>query len=110
MKPQREGGGNLLFGENMTKALTTMAPRERAAYIIMEKIVPRAVDSYVIVKGNLEVMNAISELGTYGVFIGSDKKTYVNGVAGTLVRTKSRTDEDGGVCAGVAVLDSPYLV
>jgi len=111
MKPQREGGGNLLFGETMIKALTTMAPQERASYIIMEKIVPRVVDTYVIVKnGTLAVMDAISELGTYGVFIGSDKKTYANGVAGTLLRTKSHNDSDGGVCAGVAVLDSPYLV
>lgn len=38
MKPQREGGGNLIFEEEMVKALTTMSDEERASYIIMDKI------------------------------------------------------------------------
>jgi len=111
MKPQREGGGNLLFGDTMVNALKTMSPPERAAYIIMDKIVPPVVPTYVVLKsGELALMNAISEVGTYGIFIGDNKKTFVNDYAGVLVRTKNVSDADGGVVAGVAVLDSLYLV
>uniref|UniRef100_A0A6B2L3P6 Glutathione synthetase n=1 Tax=Arcella intermedia TaxID=1963864 RepID=A0A6B2L3P6_9EUKA len=111
MKPQREGGGNLLHGPAMVQALQTMSPEEKGAYIIMDKIVPPAKDTWVILKsGQLALMDAISEIGTYGVYIGDDKKTYLNECVGTLVRTKSRNDADGGVCAGVAVLDTIYLV
>lgn len=52
----------------------------------------------------------ISELGIFGVFIGDDKKIYMNHTAGSLLRTKNVDDEDGGVVAGVAVLDSVFLV
>jgi len=111
MKPQREGGGNLLYDTTMTNALNSMSPSQRAAYIIMDKIVPKSVNTYVILKsGNLAVMDGISEIGVYGVFLGNHKKVFLNSFAGTLVRTKSKSDADGGVCAGVAVLDSPYLV
>eukprot|EP01125_Pyxidicula_operculata_P011709 TRINITY_DN3836_c0_g1_i3.p1 TRINITY_DN3836_c0_g1~~TRINITY_DN3836_c0_g1_i3.p1 ORF type:complete len:309 (-),score=30.76 TRINITY_DN3836_c0_g1_i3:258-1184(-) len=40
MKPQREGGGNLLFTEEMVKSLKTMTDSERAAYILMDRIIP----------------------------------------------------------------------
>jgi glutathione synthase len=109
MKPQREGGGNLLYDQTMVNALKTMSPSERASYIIMEKIVPPVTPTYVLLKnGDLHLMHAISEIGTYGVFIGNDKKTFINDHAGFLVRTKSIDNADGGVVAGVAVLDSIY--
>ena len=38
MKPQREGGGSLLFHEEMTQALKTMPVEERAAHILMDRI------------------------------------------------------------------------
>lgn len=37
-------------------------------------------------------------------------QTLVDEVAGLLLRTKAASQNDGGVAAGVAVLDSPYLV
>lgn len=40
LKPQREGGGNNLYGEEMVQALRTMTPDQLAAYILMEKIKP----------------------------------------------------------------------
>jgi len=77
MKPQREGGGNLLYDTTMTNALTSMSPQQRAAYIIMDKIVPKSFNTYVILKnGSLAVMDAISELGIYGVFFGEQQKNF----------------------------------
>jgi hypothetical protein len=40
LKPQREGGGNNLYGEEMVTALRTMGPEERSAYILMDRIRP----------------------------------------------------------------------
>jgi glutathione synthase len=40
LKPQREGGGNNLYGEEMVHALTTMTPSELSAFILMDRIRP----------------------------------------------------------------------
>ena len=50
MKPQREGGGNLLTVKKMCAALKTLSNSERNAYIIMERIVPPVRDTYVLNK------------------------------------------------------------
>lgn len=109
MKPQREGGGNLLTGGDMTHALCTFSPNELASYIIMDRIKPPPVDTYFMTKGQVTLVPAISELGVFGVYLGSSTKTYKNIAAGALLRTKSATAEDGGVVAGLSLLDSVYL-
>jgi len=38
LKPEREGGGNNLYGSQMVKALQTMTSKERSFYILMERI------------------------------------------------------------------------
>ena len=40
LKPQREGGGNNHYGDDLVDALERMTPDERAAYILMERIRP----------------------------------------------------------------------
>jgi glutathione synthase len=110
MKPQREGGGNLLTGEKMVHALQTMKPEEIAAYIIMDRINTPAVDVIYMVNDELKTISSVVELGIYGVLIADNKTEYRNTTAGSLLRTKSATSEDGGVVAGVAVLDSVYLI
>ena len=59
MKPQREGGGNLLFGDEMVKALKTFSSEDLANYIIMEKIQAPAVDTLFVVKGELKVVKGM---------------------------------------------------
>mmetsp|Transcript_29830 Transcript_29830/g.33271 ORF Transcript_29830/g.33271 Transcript_29830/m.33271 type:complete len:252 (-) Transcript_29830:7-762(-) len=116
MKPQREGGGNLLHGDEMVKALKTLSPSELAAYILMDRITPKPVDTHILRKnpktkivayGRVE---AICEMGTFGLFVHDGKKVVLNKCGGTLVRTKSAKTEDGGVYSGVAALDSLHLV
>jgi hypothetical protein len=41
LKPQREGGGNNLWGDELVKVLSTATPAERSAYILMAKITVR---------------------------------------------------------------------
>ena len=51
----------------------------------------------------------ISELGVYGVFLGDGRQVLLNKQAGHLLRTKLADVDEGGVCAGFAVLSSPVL-
>ena len=45
MKPQREGGGNNIYGEDVGTALQTMSVEEQSAYILMERILPPSAPS-----------------------------------------------------------------
>ena len=51
----------------------------------------------------------VSELGIFGVFLAEDEKILSNEFAGHLMRTKQTFNNEGGVSAGYAGLDSPYL-
>eukprot|EP01112_Ceratiomyxa_fruticulosa_P007119 TRINITY_DN1839_c0_g1_i1.p1 TRINITY_DN1839_c0_g1~~TRINITY_DN1839_c0_g1_i1.p1 ORF type:complete len:478 (+),score=109.66 TRINITY_DN1839_c0_g1_i1:206-1639(+) len=110
LKPQREGGGNNLYGDDMKQALEKYSPKERAAYILMDRIDPYPFETYFMREGEALIGKAVSELGIYGIFIGENEKVFMNEVGGLLIRTKTAHVEDGGVAAGVAVLDSPYLI
>ena len=45
LKPQREGGGTLVFGDEMTRILGTLTPSQRDEFILMKKITPPVVPS-----------------------------------------------------------------
>lgn len=111
MKPQREGGGSLLYHDKMVEALKTMTPQELGDYILMDRIVPPAEPTYF--QPNRETIvfqPGVSELGTYGFILARDKEYILNTFGGLLLRTKSEGAEDGGVCSGVAFLSSVYQV
>eukprot|EP00058_Branchiostoma_floridae_P002025 XP_002587513.1 hypothetical protein BRAFLDRAFT_115857 [Branchiostoma floridae] len=112
MKPQREGGGNNIFGEDIPAALNNMADvKERTAYIVMDRIRPAVVSNYAVRPGREPALTeAVSELGIFGVFIGKGDEVILNQEGGHLLRTKPSSTEDGGVAAGNALLDSPYLI
>jgi glutathione synthase len=56
MKPQREGGGNLLYKEKMVEALTTMDEEERSAYVLMDRICPPSEETYFFTKGIVTIL------------------------------------------------------
>jgi len=110
LKPQREGGGNNLYDEEMVKALKTFSPSELASYILMAKIKPVPKKTVVIRDGQKLIINeAVSELGMYSSFISKGEEVILNEPAGHLVRTKPININEGGVAAGFACLDSPCL-
>ena len=49
------------------------------------------------------------ELGVYGVHLSDCKEELVNEAAGHLLRVKLQGVDEGGVCAGFAVLSSPVM-
>ena len=61
-------------------------------------------------KGQLVQAETVSEVGIYGTLVRRGGEELLNREAGHLVRTKAVTSNEGGVAAGFAVLDSPFLV
>ena len=67
--------------------------------------------------GETKIVNSLSEFGIYScVFVdSSDDGNPIAGIPkyrnlGTLMRTKASHVNEGGVNAGFAVIDSPYVV
>ncbi|KAK9709911.1 Eukaryotic glutathione synthase, ATP binding domain [Popillia japonica] len=114
LKPQREGGGNNIYGKEIRDAILKMKDsRERTAWILMERINPPLSTGYIVRPGGPdipELVDLVSELGIFGVIIGDSTKIYSNRQVGHMLRTKVSTANEGGVAAGLGALDSPYLI
>ncbi|KAM6976526.1 glutathione synthetase [Aplochiton taeniatus] len=112
LKPQREGGGNNIYGADICRVLNEMEESsERTAYILMDKIQPCPAQNYLLRSdGPLTPSTCLSELGVFGAYVRQGKDMVLNECVGHLLRTKSSEHSDGGVAAGVAVLDNPLLV
>ena len=109
LKPQREGGGNNLYGAELSSRL--LSPQGGlSAFILMQKILPPPQKSVLVRNGQHQDADTVSELGIYGTFLRHGDDILLNEEVGHLVRTKRIDSNEGGVAAGFAVLDSPYLV
>ncbi len=109
LKPQREGGGNNLYGDEMKASLSTMPESEQHAYILMERIEAVVTPAELVVESVSEKLPSISEIGRYGICFAEGNRLIENRDAGYLVRTKSADMDEGGVCAGYACLNSLCL-
>lgn len=111
LKPQREGGGNNVYGRDLASALSTWPPARLAAYVLMERMRP-APHTTTLVRAGVaaEGVACVSELGVFGVLVARGDAILLNAPAGHLLRTKPADADEGGVASGYAVLDSPYLV
>lgn len=112
MKPQREGGGNNIYGSDIPAVLTKMTETERSAYILMERISPPISRSYMIRPGGdspPQMVDMVSELGLFGAIIGTKDKIMYNRQCGHMLRTKVSSANEGGVAAGLGALDSVFL-
>lgn len=114
LKPQREGGGHNVYGEDVREAVLKMKDKkERTAWILMDRINPPVTSGYMIRPGRPEkpdIIDLVSELGIFGVIIGDSEKIISNHQVGHMLRTKISTANEGGVAAGLGALDSPYLI
>lgn len=116
LKPQREGGGHNLHGDDLREALSTMTSDELSQFVLMEKMVPTPSPALVI-DGQatfdagrivpLIIPEAIGELGIFSYYI---PQRNFNEVCGHLVRTKDKTTREGGVNIGHAFLDTVVLI
>ncbi|KAK7821519.1 glutathione synthetase [Quercus suber] len=112
MKPQREGGGNNIYGVDVRETLQRLQKEGtdgNAAYILMQRIFPTVFPTFLMRDGICHKDHAISELGIYGAYLRNKDKVIMNDQCGFLMRTKISSSDEGGVAAGFAVLDSIYL-
>jgi glutathione synthetase len=109
LKPQREGGGNNLYGQEMIDKLQSLTEADRHAYILMERIPSTITPARLVVESTCEERPSISEIGRYGVCLADGDSLVENRDIGYLVRTKSADLDEGGVCAGYACLNSLCL-
>lgn len=78
LKPQREGGGNNVYNEDIKTHLGSMRnSEERTAWILMDRFYPPVQKNYIVRGHNepfednhLDFTDVVSELGVYGVIIG----------------------------------------
>ncbi|XP_058064292.1 glutathione synthetase-like isoform X3 [Anopheles bellator] len=113
LKPQREGGGNNVYGADIPATLAAMEGEERSAWILMERIFPPISTGYMIRPNGPNpppLVQLVSELGIFGAIIGTKDKILYNKQVGHMLRTKLSTVNEGGVAAGLGALDSPYLI
>lgn len=111
LKPQREGGGNNIYKEDIPGFLKQLPEEEWGAYILMELINPPTHKNKIVRNGEVFHENIISELGVFGTVLfdedTGDIKT--NDTAGHLLRSKFSSSNEGGVAAGFGCVDNVYL-
>ncbi|KAJ8686608.1 hypothetical protein QAD02_022402 [Eretmocerus hayati] len=111
LKPQREGGGNNLFGDEVASKLREMNEVERSAYILMERIKPPKQKNYLIQAGkDIKLQDCVSELGIFGVTLGDDRKLILNTTCDYLLRSKPADADEGGMMTGIGAIDTTYLI
>ncbi|XP_066911802.1 glutathione synthetase-like [Clytia hemisphaerica] len=114
LKPQREGGGNNLYDQEMVDELRRISndPEERSQYILMERIRPPVVHSYIVRPESLKPMESeiVSELGILGVIMSDGDDIIQNESCGHLLKSKDWQRGEGGLIAGRAGIDSPCLI
>lgn len=123
IKPQREGGGHNFFGKEVGAALAaldddatvragaSMSAEMLRGHILMERLRPDVTPALLVRGGVVTRVDAVTELGVYGLFLGDGVGAPImNEAAGHLLRTKTLGVDEGGVAAGYAFLDSPLLV
>jgi len=113
LKPQREGGGNNIYGKDIVPFLTKLKDSdERNAYILMDRINPPITTNYVVRpgQGGAQMVDVISELGIFGYIIGDANEILINKEVGHTLRTKLSDANEGGVAAGQGAIDSVFLV
>ena len=109
LKPQREGGGNNVYGADIPGFLSKLPPSEERAWIAMQRIQAEVQDSLLVVRNEAQRQPSISEVGIYGLFRARSGEILDNQPVGQLVRTKAANVNEGGVVAGFACLNSLLL-
>ncbi|TVU51778.1 hypothetical protein EJB05_03222 [Eragrostis curvula] len=112
LKPQREGGGNNIYGDDLRNTLVRLRrydSEELAAYILMQRIFPPASPCYLVREGVCARDNAVSEFGIFGAYLRNKDRVIINNQCGYLMRTKAASLNEGGVVTGYAFLNSIFL-
>uniref|UniRef100_A0A914H4U1 Glutathione synthetase n=1 Tax=Globodera rostochiensis TaxID=31243 RepID=A0A914H4U1_GLORO len=112
MKPNQEGGGKNFWEKELADKLRTLTLKERAAFILMERLNPLVVKNYLIWPMEKAIYSdVVTEVGvyTYCVYNTKDGTLLRYTQPGQMSRTKLASSNEGGISAGTGVFDSLYL-
>lgn len=108
LKPQREGGGNNIYGQDILPKLANHD--QHPEYILMKMIKCQEKECVMLKNGTTNRVLALSEVGMFGALVANGSEIVMNEYVGYLVRTKSRDSNEGGIAAGFGVLDCIRLI
>lgn len=105
LKPQREGGGNNIYNEDIKLHFESMKnSKERTAWILMDRFYPPVQNNYIVRVHNepfednqLHFSDVVSELGIYGIIIGNHNSIIHNEEVGHVLRTKPSNENEGEI-------------
>lgn len=111
LKPQREGGGNNVYGKDIPNVLKSLDEKDWGLYILMEMIKAPTYQNTIIRLGTLYDEAIISELGIFGIVLYNENtgEIQTNDHASWLLRSKFGSSNEGGVAAGFGCVDNVYL-
>lgn len=111
LKPQREGGGNNIYKNDIPLFLKSIPQDEWQAYILMELIHPKNHENLILRNGEILNDGIVSELGIFGSYLFNETSGEIldNQVLGHLLRSKTSNSNEGGVAAGYGCVDNLYL-
>lgn len=115
LKPQREGGGNNLYDEDIVHFFESnergLQRTDRTAFILMHRLRPPPVWNVPIRPNTLSRPElCVSELGVFGAYVRCGTDMIFNSCCGHLLRSKNAMCNEGGLMTGEAMLDNPCLV
>lgn len=111
LKPQREGGGNNIYKEDIPAFLRSIPQSHWSGYILMDLIDPPQHENKVVKHHKVYHEKIMSELGIFGTILWDSKtgKIFANTSDDYLLRSKFSSSNEGGVAAGFGCIDSVYL-
>jgi glutathione synthetase len=113
LKPSREGGGNNLWGQDISKFLRAhgCGSQQLRSYVLMKRFFPESHVSPGLVHGQLRVRRVVTEFGLFTYTLSNSRTGQValNRTGGHLLRTKGKDTREGGVSSGHAMIDSCVL-
>ena len=114
MKPQREGGGHNIYGDDIFRKLQEIKGTEdRHSFILMQMIEAPVIENILIGKGVYpqegHVDRITCELGIFGSILANKRSVIFNHEDGHVLRCKKLGVNEGGISAGFGAIDSPFL-
>lgn len=128
LKPQREGGGNNYYKNEIKEILSNMLDKRelndsedemvtsKKRYIVMELlkapvtkniiINPKSQQKLAATANLLHVSKITNELGIFGILVRNENEIVLNESCGYLLRSKLAEENEGGLMAGSGALDS----
>ena len=112
LKPNKEGGGNNFFDNDILPVIKSMENTEEMNnYILMQRLNPPDLPICLIHPSKeAHLTNGNSELGVFGYYVKVDGHVEMNVDGGHVLRSKDEKDNECGVSSGIGYVDSPLLV